>query len=647
MAKLLKNRFTNIIKEKSYLKLVSLILNISPITVGIILYMKSTLLNTLITYGSIKKQSFYSLIVSYFNMYFIYHIAIVLFIVNIGYALKSKYRTIYLISIDTFISIIFLADISYYRGYSILLSLKMLFNPSLFNPLNKPLFNFRFVDLAFIIDIVIFCIIIFLNSKMHILKNTVCSKRKIAAFIIILIFTVSTVIKYNFFLNQVDLRKKSNNIFYQDYIYTSMSDRMGPIGYHMYDAFLSSKDKRFEWKMQNKGMEDITQWINDNKEDIPDNEYKGVFKGKNLIFIQIESLDGFLINNKINGQEITPNINKLLKNSIYFDNIYAQNSTGMSSDCDFMVNTSVLPIIGEMTAMEYPDTKYNTISSLLKQKGYNSLSSIGEIGPNLGGFKWQEVHKVCFQFDNVLDYTSLDQNEMSGMGLSDKAYLKGIESQIENLKTPFFDYSITLSTHSPYDAIQKSERMLDLPKDLDSTILGNYFQSFRYTDQQVGDFISYVENTLNLNNTVFVIYGDHDSLHFYNHDKVQNIKTEENWWKDTTKKIPFIIYSPGQKGEVIHKYGGQIDFLPTIAYMMGIDRKDFDSTAMGKVLVNTNMNSTIYNDRILSQPPNYKNYKLVGQPSTENEKQHMLQAPGIADKYTRGNYVKWKNSKGN
>ncbi|MDZ5001173.1 LTA synthase family protein, partial [Clostridium perfringens] len=116
---------------------------------------------------------------------------------------------------------------------------------------------------------------------------------------------------------------------------------MSPLGYHGFDlVYFTGRNK----ELTNSDINEVKTWLDNNKEIIPDNEYKGMLEGKNLIAIQVESLENFVINKKVYGQEITPTLNKLLSQSLYFDNIYEQNNSGTSSDADLMVNTSIFPV---------------------------------------------------------------------------------------------------------------------------------------------------------------------------------------------------------------------------------------------------------------------------------------------------------------
>ena len=96
-----------------------------------------------------------------------------------------------------------------------------------------------------------------------------------------------------------------------------------------------------------------------------------------------------------------------------------------------------------------------------------------------------------------------------------------------------------------------------------------------------------------LDNTVIVLYGDHEGLHKYFPQDVLNFKPSQAWWLDNKKQLPLFIYETGLQGKVIDTKGGQIDILPTISYLMGVDQKNYESTAMGRNLLKTAKNFAV------------------------------------------------------
>ncbi|HFD2031237.1 TPA: LTA synthase family protein [Clostridium perfringens] len=545
------------------------------------------------------------------------HIAIVTLIASFVYLFKGKGRMWAAIVIDILVTILFIADIWYYRVNGTFLSIRHIIEPGIFNPIGKSLFNFKPIDLLFLLDFVI----LFLVYKFTGLKNIKYKsslKTRLVAFIGV--FGISAIV-IGFGHYYLDIAKKSDKVLFRIAWapFQTFSD-ISPLGYHGYDIYYYTNK---EMTLTDAQKNEIKTWFDENKEDLPDNKYKGMFEGKNLIAIQVESLENFVIGQKVYGQEITPNINKLLKNSLYFDNIKEQNNSGISSDCDLMVNTSMLPVRDGSTFFGYPWTEYNTLQDLLNSKGYNTISTHPEVP---GNWNWAEAHK-SFKADKIWDASQFNQSEVIGLGMSDESYLKQIGDKLKKEKQPFYTFLVTLTSHGPFE-VPEDKQYLNLPEDLNKNMLGAYFQSVRYTDEAIGKFINQLEEEGLLENTVIMLYGDHCGVHKFYEDDIKDSPLEGDWWKDNEKEIPFMIYNPSIKGETISKEGGQIDFLPTIAYLLGFNRDSFDNTSMGRVLVNTNRNAIILN-----------NGEIVGNP-TPKEKAHLEKSFNIADMVIQGNYFK-------
>ena len=545
------------------------------------------------------------------------HIAIVTLIASFVYLFKGKGRMWAAIVIDILVTILFIADIWYYRVNGTFLSIRHIIEPGIFNPIGKSLFNFKPIDLLFLLDFVI----LFLVYKFTGLKNVKYKsslKTRLIAFISV--FGISAIV-IGFGHYYLDIAKKSDKVLFRIAWapFQTFSD-ISPLGYHGYDIYYYTNK---EMTLTDSQKNEIKTWFDENKEDLSDNKYKGMLEGKNLIALQVESLENFVIGQKVYGQEITPNINKLLKNSLYFDNIKEQNNSGISSDCDLMVNTSMLPVRNGSTFFGYPWTEYNTLQDLLNSKGYNTISTHPEVP---GNWNWAEAHK-SFKADKIWDASQFDQSEVIGLGMSDESYLKQIGDKLKNEKQPFYTFLVTLTSHGPFE-VPEDKQYLNLPQDLNENMLGAYFQSVRYTDEAIGKFINQLKEEGLLDNTVIMLYGDHCGVHKFYEDDIKDSPLEGDWWKDNEKEIPFMIYNPSIQGETISKEGGQIDFLPTIAYLLGFNRDAFDSTAMGRVLVNTNRNAIILNDG-----------EIVGNPTPE-EKAHLEKSFNIADMIIQGNYFK-------
>lgn len=557
-----------------------------------------------------------------FNMYsywpkLLIHIVFAMTISSGVFLFNKNGRIIYILIADIVITILMFLDVSYYRNYGNFLSIRHLFNRDLFNPLNKELFNFYKRDILLLIDFIILVPLSIFSLKSNSGKE---SRRSIKIFILIWIIN-GTLIYTSHYL--VDIKGVTNGrltLFEKSFAPQVNMDDLGMVGYHEYDltSYIFRKDKKLSTEEKN----EINKWFEENKETLPDNKYKGLGKGKNLIIIQWESLENFAVNYKVDGQEITPNINKLLKNSLYFDNIYEQNKNGTTSDAELMANTSLLPISESAYFIQYPWKKQNTLQRILEKYGYNTATAIADKG---GVWNWLENHK-SFGAQTIWDSSYFNRDELIGMNITDGSLFRQTEEKIKTLKEPYYLFMATATSHGPFD-LPANYRKLKLPKEIDDTKLGGYLQSLRYTDKMLGEFLNKLKGDGVLDNSIVVIYGDHGGINKYYKKELENINFANDNWKQEYLKVPMLIYNPEIKGEVINTYGGLVDLLPTVGYIMGVDKNDFEKTAMGRVLVNTNVNATINSSG-----------QILGKPKDENEIRHLQNMYRISDNIIESNY---------
>lgn len=118
---------------------------------------------------------------------------------------------------------------------------------------------------------------------------------------------------------------------------------LGIYNYHVYDIILQSRSKAQRALADSSELADIQNYVNAN-EKAPNKELFGIAKGRNVIIVSMESLQSFVINNTVNGQEITPFLNDFIKQSYYFDNFYHQTGQGKTSDAEFIIENSLYPL---------------------------------------------------------------------------------------------------------------------------------------------------------------------------------------------------------------------------------------------------------------------------------------------------------------
>ena len=529
---------------------------------------------------------------------------------------KGKRQITYLIIVDIVYSLILIADIWYYRASRNYLGLRHILFKDMFNPMHESLINPNKLDLLFLIDIPI---LIYIRVK---IKNILNCKRNIKLSILGIILCILTIYITHYLIDIKDITKGRVKFMSVEWSPFIMAQNQSPIGYHLYEAIRAIEKKNFQGNKDE--IKQVDDWLAWNNKKLPDNKYKGIFKGKNVVFLQIESLENFVIGKKVLGQEITPNLDKLMKKSFYFDNIYEQNNAGNSIDCDMMANTGLLTLGDSITFLTHADVKYKSLPRILNENGYTTISTHAE---RASDWNWSEAHSNALGYQDMWDIDSYKLDDIFGMGLSDHSFLNQYADKLKTLKEPFFSTIPTLSSHGPFDLPDKY-RELKLPKNIDDTKLGGYFQSVHYTDKQIGFFIDKLEKIGLLNDIVLVIYGDHGGVHKYYNDEIQNVPLEGDWWKERDYKIPLFIYGKGIEGKTISVAGGQTDIVPTVLYLLGIDVKE--NIFMGRNLLNTNRNSIVI-----------KGNKIVGNP-TEEERKRLEKAYTIADYIIKNKYFETK-----
>lgn len=341
----------------------------------------------------------------------------------------------------------------------------------------------------------------------------------------------------------------------------------------------------------------VSEYYKENKVPKEENEYTNIFEGKNVIVIHAESIQSIALNKSFNGKEVTPNLNKIIKESIYFSNFYSQVGVGTSSDAEFTFATSLMPSTNGTVFVNYFDREYVTIQKLIKEKGYY----VASMHANNGDF-WnrQQMHQNM-GYDKFYNKKYYEIDETIGMGLTDKSFFRQSIPYIKEIKETYSNYYITLlmlSNHTPFSDENLSKEIdtamtytIDgeeiTANPIEGTMLENYFNSVHYADEALGEFIESLEKEGLLDNTVLIIYGDHDARIdkndydlYYNYNPKTNSlynKNDENYVEYNKydyfldKKVPFIIWTKDKEYVTeVTTPTGMIDVLPTIGNMLNI-----------------------------------------------------------------------------
>ena len=381
----------------------------------------------------------------------------------------------------------------------------------------------------------------------------------------------------------------------------SVVDTWGPYIYQI-DDFVQSLKPRFNNIFgYDNALKETRDYYKNKKNNTKKNDYTGIFEGKNVIAIHAESLQTFAMESSFNGKPVTPNLRKIASEGLYFNNFYAQVGVGTSSDSEFTYATSLLPSNNGTVFVNYYNNKFITIQNLLKNKGYYVFSMHG----NVGDFWNRESMHLNMGYDKFYSKSSFVIDEEYGLGLSDESFFRQAVPMIKEIDkttdTPYYGTLITLTNHTPWGDTDKyanydtsmtttvNGETKTVPY-LENVLMGKYIKSVNYMDKAIGEFIDAMDKEGLLENTVIVIYGDHDAklgkkqfdyLYNYNpatggiRDKNDPKYVEFNEYDyELSRKVPLIIWTKDMDNhKVVDTPMGMIDVMPTLGNMLNISNR--------------------------------------------------------------------------
>ena len=518
--------------------------------------------------------------------------------------IKKEKRIRYFITLSIIFNIVCIVNSIYYHYYSSFASISLIANITFASDVSDAIVEnvLKAVDLIYIWQTITLVIIYKKTNKKEYIKHKENKKKLVKTGLItsLSLFAVAALFM------PLNAWSRLYNLWNRE----SVVMNHGIYVYQLDDFIQSLTPKITSVLGHDKALKKVTDYYKENKYTPSNNEYTNIFKGKNIIVIHAESMQKFAMDLTFNNKEVTPNLNKLANEGIFFSNFYSQVGVGTSSDAEFTFNTSLMPSTKGTVFVNYFDRDYISIPKLLKEQGYYTYS----MHANTGEFWNRNTMHKSLGYDKFYNKDSYTIDETIGLGLSDKSFFRqsvDIMKQIkEEENKPFYSLLIMLSNHTPFSDLALMEdykTTIDVTIDnqtvtrdyLNNTTMGNYLRSVHYADSAIGEFIDNLDKEGLLENTVLVIYGDHDArLDFedfnllYNYDPITDtIKTENDegyipytkYNYELDRKVPFIIWTKDQNYNLnVNTPMGMIDVLPTLGNMIGI-HSDYQ---LGKDIMN-------------------------------------------------------------
>lgn len=457
--------------------------------------------------------------------------------------------------VHAFIGIILIVDLIYYKYYGFLPSITALLFVGNVPTIWKSIF-FTLKPIYFIMVIDLIPIAIYFKRKsikISIVKYKYKQNFKLISpiLIIMIIFPILFI-------------EGNTTYAYKNY---------GIFTYHIYDTYtqlMNREDEVIAEEDINDEVEKITNNTNEDKK--YHSKYNGIAKGKNIIMVQFESLQNFIINDEYNGQILTPNLNRFIEeDSIYFNNFYQQVGPGNTSDAEFVVNNSLYPTNNLAIFDHYNENNYYSLPMILKENGYSTYSFHGN---NEEFWSRKEMYPKI-GIDNFISLEDFDYEEQDivDLGLNDVDFYKQTVDHLKNVDNPFYSMVISITSHHPYD-IPEELIDIELNEEHEKTLFGNYIQSINYADKAFGQFIQGLKDEGLYKDSVIVIYGDHSGLYPARSDNKQIMDDYlgEDYRFDEFMNIPLIFHIPNsgikETNEIV---GGEVDIFPTILNLLDIE----------------------------------------------------------------------------
>ncbi len=294
----------------------------------------------------------------------------------------------------------------------------------------------------------------------------------------------------------------------------------------------------------------------------------GAAGGDNLLLIQVESLQQWVIGATVRGVEITPFLNSLRAKALYFPYVFDQTGQGRSSDGEFEALNSQHALDRGAVAFRRPRNHFVALPGILKAHGYSTLSAHAFER----GFWNRGLLHPRYGIERMLFGRDLGTGEVIGWGLADGVFFDRMVTPLRQQRQPFFALLITLGLHHPFDLFPAQHKVLDVGE-LRDTPLGNYVHAMRYFDDSLASFMAALERSGLLANTVVALYGDHESGLAVD-EPLLAMAREPRWDPSVSvrlQRVPLFVLVPhaalsGEVGVV----GGQVDIAPTLLALLGI-----------------------------------------------------------------------------
>ena len=497
---------------------------------------------------------------------FLNPLSFLMLVFGVGLFLKEKNRARFVLITSFLVTVVLYGNVVYYREFSDFLTVALMKQTSNLGDLGSSIFNLVSPwDILFFVDVIILGLVIKFKPKFVVNKTYTKTNRKVYYLLVVAIGF------FNLGLAETERPQLLTRSFDREYLVKYI----GAYNYHLYDIYLQTKTSAQRALADDSELADVENYVRANYKE-PNAEMTGIAEGKNVILISLESLQTFVINNTLNGEEVTPFLNSLIKDSYYFENFYHQVGQGKTSDSEFITENSLYPLDRGAVFFTHAENEYTTTAEALAEKGYVTAS----LHPNNKSFWNRNVMYESIGYERFYDIDSYEVTEENsvGWGLKDKDFFAQSIAHLKEMKetgNPFYAKFITLTNHHPYTLDEEDATIGKFNSN--SKTLNNYFQTVRYMDEALEQFFTQLKEEGLYDDSIIIMYGDHYGIsENHNEAMAQYLGKESITPFDSVQlqRVPLIIHIPGQEGQTISTVSGQVDLKPTILNLLGLEANE-------------------------------------------------------------------------
>lgn len=485
--------------------------------------------------------------------------------------MPNRFRIKLTMIIDCLVSILLCADNLYYAYSSSFLSVSQITNLQYTEEIMGTLPSLiEFSQIIYFIDIILVAILYLVKILKTDKEKKFSNKQKFANLVIAIVgVIIFCLVGYDY------VQKGTEKSYNKD---LQIADAT-IYGYHISDIINSfNYSKNAVYKEYGEMIVDY----NILKEEYDQNygeiqyDFEGILEDKNVLIVQLESVQEFVAHKTINGKEITPNLNKFLDENIEFTNMHMQ-SYSSTADSEYTMVTSTYPMENGMSYSKYFLNTYDNIFEMFNSKDYYTSYMHG----NVASF-WNRgnVYSRMNLNDTVFLDKFEDQSEMVSGYLSDELFYKQAVEKMQNQEAPFMAFLVSSSSHTAFDLPgledRESKIVIDVGKYKD-TFFGNYLEAMNYADYAFGILIDELKQAGLYEDTAILIFGDHNGLGMYDEELQDFLKENNPKLTDVDLKLNYTRVLCGMKMPdvkehmEINKVINKLDLKPTFAYLCNIE----------------------------------------------------------------------------